>query len=102
MARIGRRARVRILVLTVLVAVCGAEPAGDPQSALATTLAVQDAMRQGRDHLQNGRAKDAIDVLEAQLARINGNAAYLALLREAYAAYLKALQLAHQDEQCAA
>jgi tetratricopeptide (TPR) repeat protein len=101
MARIGRLSRVGVLVLTVMLAVCGAEPAADPQSAVATTLAIQDAMRQGRDHLQNGRAKEAVDALESQLARINGNASYLALLREAYAAYLKELQLAHQDEPCA-
>jgi Peptidase MA superfamily len=101
MARIGRRSRVGLLTLAVTFAVCGAEPAGDPPSGVATTLAIQDAMRQGRDHLQNGRAKDAVGALESQLARINGNAAYLALLREAYAAYLKELQLAHQDEQSA-
>src|SRR2546430_5181987 len=35
--------------------------------------------------------------LESQLARINGNAAYLALLRDAYRAYVKELRLANQE-----
>ena len=69
--------------------------ATEPRSgrkAIDSALAVQDAMRQGREFLQHGQAKSAVDVLEAQLPRINGNAAYLGLLREAYAAYVKELR----------
>jgi hypothetical protein len=75
-----------------------AEPSGDVQSAVAVTLAVQDAMRQGRDALQKGNAKLAVELLESQLLRINGNASYLGLLREAYAAYVKQLQLDQKDD----
>lgn len=101
MARTGRRSCVGVILLALAADGRSAEPADDPHAAVATTLAVQDAMRLGRDHLQHGQAKAAVDVLEAQLSRINGNAAYLSLLREAYATYVKELQLAKQDEQSA-
>ena len=39
-------------------------------------------------------------LLETQLLRINGNPAYLGLLREAYSAYVKDPELAHDDERC--
>jgi hypothetical protein len=86
-----------VLWVSLGVTAGAAEPAVNGQSALATTLAVQDAMRQGREFLQRGQAKSAVDVLEVQLPRINGNATYLSLLREAYAAYVKDLQTAKND-----
>ncbi|HEX4590656.1 MAG TPA: hypothetical protein VH120_12040 [Gemmataceae bacterium] len=75
-----------------------AEPSANAPSAVAVALAIQDAMRQGRELLQRGQAKSAVNILEAQLPRINGNATYIGLLREAYAAYVKELQLAKNDE----
>jgi hypothetical protein len=87
-----------VILLSVAGAVPGADPASDAQSPVAVTLAVQDAMRQGREALQKGNAKIAVDLLEAQLPRINGNPAYLGLLREAYAAYVKQLQLEQKDD----
>jgi hypothetical protein len=77
-----------------------ASSAAEPQSVVSA-LAVQDAMRQAREYLQHGQAKSAVDVLEAQLPRINGNATYLGLLREAYAAYVKELELAQNDDLAA-
>lgn len=97
MARIGRLSCLGILI--TFAAAPAAEP--DPPATVATTLAVQDAMRTGREHLLRGEAKAAVDTLEAQLSRINGNPAYLSLLREAYGAYVKELQFAQRDEQCA-
>src|SRR6476619_3319091 len=98
MARIGRLACLGILI--TFAAAPAAEP-DDPPAAVATTLAVQDALRPGRDHLLRGDAKAAVDALDAQLSRINGNPAYLSLLREAYGAYVKELQFAQNDGQCA-
>jgi hypothetical protein len=87
---------------TILFALASASLAADPapnaQTVIEASLAIQDAMRQGREFLQHKQAKAAVDVLEAQLARVNGNPAYLSLLREAYAAYVKELQIAHQDD----
>lgn len=74
-----------------------ADPAGEREGAVAATLAVQNAMQQGRDHLTRGDARAAVFVLESQLSRINGNPTYLSLLRDAYRAYLKELRLARQE-----
>ncbi len=102
MARIGRAPRLGVLVLALLI-VAGpyARPADDNTRSITNTLAVQDAMRQGRDLLQRGQAQAAVEILEGQLPRINGNANYLALLREAYYAYVKELQLAGKSDQAA-
>lgn len=103
MARIGPTHCIGVVISTVIVAATvQSRPPEDPQSAVAATLAVQEAMRQGREALQRGQTKAAVEALEAQLSRINGNAAYLALLREAYSAYVKELQLSRSDDQAAA
>jgi hypothetical protein len=68
-------------------------------STLANTLAVQAAMQQARDHLLHNRPKDAVSVLHHELGHINGNPIYLALLRDAYQAAIKELQLAHQESE---
>ncbi len=90
-----------VISLSLAAVSRSAEPAADPQAAVVSALAMQDAMRQGRELLQRSLAKAAVEVLEAQLPRINGNSAYLGLLREAYAAYVKELEFAHQDDLCA-
>jgi hypothetical protein len=64
---------------------------------VSATLAVQTAMQQGREHLLQNNPALAVEILESQLPRINGNAAYLALLRDAYRAQIKSLQLAKKD-----
>src|SRR5262249_20048569 len=101
MARIGLGSCLGVLAFLTVSRAPAAEPAVPPSQAIAATLAVQEAMRQGRELLHANRAEEAGEVLEAQLTRINGNPAYLALLRDAYTAYVKALQLSHQDERCA-
>src|SRR5262245_48454344 len=73
-----------------------AEKRADP---IATELAVQAALQQGRQLLAKGQARQAIEVLEARLAQINGNAGYLATLRDAYAALIRELQFKKQDDQ---
>src|SRR5436309_455664 len=74
--------------------------AGDNRdSAVATTLAVQSAMQQGREHLLHGDYRAAVIALEAQLSCINGNAVYLKLLQDAYRRYIQELQLKKQDAE---
>jgi tetratricopeptide (TPR) repeat protein len=75
----------------------GAAPDDDTDQAIAATLAVQIALQQGREHMLNGRHKAAIDVLEAQVARINGNREYLRVLRDAYRAYIQELRASKRD-----
>jgi hypothetical protein len=71
-------------------------PAEERDTTLAAVLAVQTAMQQGRDYLTNHKPRAAVEVLESQLTRINGNPTYLALLRDAYRAYVQELRLGNQ------
>jgi tetratricopeptide (TPR) repeat protein len=70
--------------------------ANDPR--VADVLALQEALRQGRDLLVRGETGRAVELLERQLGKVQGDASYLALLREAYATHLKELQLAGKFE----
>lgn len=74
-----------------------ATAADDREAGLAVTLAVQTAMQQGRECLLRNDPRGAVEALEGQLPRINGNPAYLTLLRDAYRSYVKSLRLAGQD-----
>ena len=65
----------------------------DKENAVAAALAVQTAMQQGRDLLLENKPRAAVEVLEKELARINGNQNYLVLLRDAYRSYIKQLRL---------
>ena len=77
-------------------AVCAANPpAPVPANApsnrdgvIADTLAVQTAMQQARDYLLRNQPRAAVEILERELPRINGNTLYLTLLRDAYRAYV--------------
>src|SRR6266849_8951657 len=68
-------------------------------AVLATTLAVQKAMQQGREHLLHSEYRAAVDALESQLPSINGNQVYLKLLQEAYRRYVQELRLKKQDAE---
>jgi tetratricopeptide (TPR) repeat protein len=75
-------------------------PAGESrEKTVATTLAVQTALQQGRDHLLHGEYKAAVATLEGQLAYINGNQVYLKLLQDAYRGHIRKLRLAKQEEE---
>jgi len=76
-----------------------AAPGDDRDNLIAATLAVQTAMQQARDFLLRNDNKSAVQALEAQLPRINGNAAFLALLRDAYRARIRELRLAGQEAE---
>ena len=76
-----------------------AAPGDDRASLVAATLAVQTAMQQAREFLSRNDSKSAVRVLEDQLPRINGNPAYLNLLRDAYRSYVKDLRMAGQEAE---
>jgi hypothetical protein len=67
----------------------------EPDSNIETTLAVQRAVLQAKDHLLRNDSKKAVEVLEANLGKINGDRRYLLLLRDAYRAYVKDLTVAN-------
>src|SRR5207249_4501873 len=72
-------------------------PSEDRDNAVASTLAVQTALQQAREHVLRNDFRTAVFILEGQLSRINGNRVYLGLLQEAYRGYVKELRLAKQD-----
>jgi hypothetical protein len=76
-----------------------AAPPEDKENSVTITLAVQTAMHQGRDLLTQNKPREAVDILERQLPRINGNPVYLALLRDAYRAYVRDLRLNKEEAQ---
>jgi Peptidase MA superfamily len=86
-----------VLALSLLSAPLAAQT--KPNNSVANELAVQSALQQGRRLLNKGDANKAVELLEAKLAIINGNTDYLAVLRDAYVAYLRDLQLTKQDAQ---
>jgi tetratricopeptide (TPR) repeat protein len=101
--------RYSLLLCAGIVAMLGADPlpAGrdgrpsqldelDPK--VTPSLLVQSAMQQGRESLARGEHRTAVRVLEAHLARINGNSIYLSLLEDAYRGYIKELRQKGQDE----
>jgi len=57
-----------------------------------------DALNQARQLLTAGDSAKAVQLLEQQLKQAGGDAAYLQLLKEAYTAYLKELQLTNKFE----
>jgi hypothetical protein len=100
-------AKEGLLALVCATAAILAAPAGflfsappeGSDSAVAATLAVQTAIQQAREHLWRNRPEAAVEVLHRELARINGNSTYLALLREAYQASIKELRLANREKE---
>ena len=99
MAKDGLPFAVRAGVMLGALCLVSRLPAQTPDertSAVTRTLGVQIAMQQARDQLLHYNAKAAVDVLEAQLAHVDGNASFLALLRDAYHTRIKELQLANQ------
>jgi len=70
----------------------GPNPLDELDPRVVPSLLVQSAMQQGRESLSRGEYRAAVRILEAQLAKVNGNTHYLALLEEAYRGYIKELQ----------
>lgn len=89
--------RFRSSVAIVLV-LTGFVRAESPSPTFNAALAVQDALRRGRELMKSGDAVQAVQILEAQLPFINGNSAYLALLREAYGEAIKKHELDRRND----
>jgi hypothetical protein len=89
---VGRFAWGLLIAGMLVVPLSATEPPDDPARRIDDALAVQTAMKLGTDALRAGRPKQAVEILEAQVHRINGNARYLMLLRDAYCAYLRDCQ----------
>lgn len=87
------------MVTIVFVAVTTAKPPDDPDARFNKTLSVQTALARARILMNEMNAQKAVDVLEEQLPKVNGNTEYLILLRDAYRVYIKDLHLAGQAEQ---
>jgi tetratricopeptide (TPR) repeat protein len=93
---------VGTLVAALLVPAARAgTPDEDTDQAIANNLAVQIALQRGREFMVNGKYKAAIDVLEAQVARINGDREFLRVLRDAYRSHIQELRLAKRDAEVA-
>ena len=91
------------LALAVTLTWCAAFSAGNPPDDLDTRLkkdlAVQSAMHRARLYLIENQPLKAVELLEEQLRNVNGNGAYLVLLRDAYRNHVRDLYLAGQPEQ---
>jgi tetratricopeptide (TPR) repeat protein len=88
-----------LLVPLLVVAILAPTSFAQKKDPIARELAVQTALQQGRGYLTKGQPKRAVETLEAQLPFINGNRDYLGVLRDAYSAYVRELQINHQDDQ---
>jgi tetratricopeptide (TPR) repeat protein len=85
--------------LFAFVLTVGLVRANDPPSDFNKTIEVQKAMMSAQAFLRNNQAQKAVETLEAQLSHVNGNLAYLGLLRDSYRAYIKDLSFDNQPEQ---
>ncbi len=69
----------------------------DPDPRISRALSIQKAISAARDYLQAKKAAQAVAVLEAEIMYVNGNETFLALMKEAYVAYLKDLKRDNGD-----
>lgn len=81
------------LLISLLIANVNADPPADEHNRKLNTLAVQQAMAAARQHLRDSHPKQAVELLEDQLARAGGQQAFLDLLRDAYRDYIMKLSL---------
>ena len=98
-----RSAFFLVVCITAAIIVCSLALAANPGSdnnepAIENALAVQKAMLQARDHVVRKDYKKAVDVLEANLARADGDRRYLTTLRDTYRSYIRELALANKTE----
>lgn len=96
MKRIAFLSLFFVAVSTFAVAV--GNPPEDAEAKLQKTLAVQSAMVHARSMLSDRLPQKAVDALEQNLPNVNGNSAYLVLLRDAYRANIRDHLLAGRPE----
>jgi tetratricopeptide (TPR) repeat protein len=101
-ATMTRSAFFLVVCITAAIVVCSlalaANPGNDNEPAIENALAVQKAMLQARDLVVRKDYKQAVDVLEANLARADGDRRYLTTLRDAYRSYIRELALANKAD----
>jgi hypothetical protein len=68
--------------------------ATERENKVTTLLAVQRALREGREQIQRGNYAAAVFVLESQIARVNASSEYLSSLCDAYRGYIAELRKA--------
>ncbi len=98
MARTGLAALLCVtpLLVTLGISTLSADPVKEPEGAIEGYLLAQTAMLQGEMYLLQRQPARAVEVLESQLPRINVNRKYLAVLRDAYRAYINELSVKDQ------
>ncbi|MBI3409340.1 MAG: hypothetical protein HY040_13430 [Planctomycetes bacterium] len=97
MARLLLLSLLTFSLLLVEFAAGGDSPS-EGDGGVRSSLALQQAMAVARDHLRAGDSQKAVTTLESELAKVNGHAGYLRLLRDAYRAHIKELWLANRGQ----
>src|SRR5947209_4803364 len=103
-ARMARLAAFSLLFIALGLALIPALILADGPSAddagVKNALALQRAMQEARFYLQHGSdSKKAVELLEGQLAHVDGNREFLRMLGDAYRARIRDLYLAGQPTQ---
>src|SRR5438105_2127741 len=83
-------------LLVLLPSRVHSEERDDP---IRTKLAVQNALRRGRDMINAQQYEEAVHLLETELEHVNGSREYLTALRDAYRSYVQQLRLAKRDAE---
>jgi tetratricopeptide (TPR) repeat protein len=91
MARDGFLILVCAGILASMSPIAKAENTGS-ENKVKVLLAVQRALREGREQLQRGNYQAAVFLLESQIARANASPEYLTALCEAYRGYVAELR----------
>lgn len=86
-------------LLFALVFGAGSVFGEDADSKVRRQLAVQSALQQGRENLQRGNHQAAVNCLEKEIARVDGNRDYINALREAYRCYIRDLLQANRRDE---
>ncbi len=98
MARASFILALSCCALSATLALAGPPELGgaDPHAKIMTALEVQKAFEQGREYLQRGDYRSAVEVLENRVHLIDGNRRYVEALRDAYLGYIAELKKANR------
>src|SRR6476660_9878702 len=88
LARMRRMSRSVLVSIIALILSPLLLPAEQPAKDLTVTLGVQRAIAAARESIRKNQPGEAISTLEAELLNADGDAKYLALLHDAYAAQI--------------
>lgn len=96
MARIGLVALLCAAPFVYTPRLAADPPARDADGTVESHLLAQTATLQAEMYLMQRQPAKAVEVLEAQLPRVNVNRKYLNVLRNAYRAYIQELSVGNQ------